>query len=129
MNRSCLIEALEGRQLFAATAVQDGGLLVIERAHSIQIREPAPGQVELIDHQAGTTTLFTGVTDVVLTGTKRKDTLSVSIQAVNLTVYADNDNPRFVDDVVVHNAGSDVADIFASQNDNVLTTGPAVVHR
>lgn len=130
MNRSCLIEALEGRQLFAATAVLNGTVLVIERAHNVQINEPVEGTIHLIDHQSGgKTTVFTGVTDVVLTGTKREDTLSFSIQAADLTVIADNDHPRFVDNVLVHNEGSNVAEIFASRNDNVLTSGNVVVHR
>ena len=130
MSRSCSIETLEARQLFAVSAVQDGGLLTITRAHNVQVTERDDGVIAVTDRRTRTTTtVFTGVTDVVLTGTRSEDVLSVGVFSVNVTVVADNDNPRFTDDILVANNGTGSVEVFASQADKVVTSGDVVVHR
>jgi Ca2+-binding RTX toxin-like protein len=148
-----MFETLEARQLLSgsgaapqrephpheygpAVVVQDGTTLTVGNAHSVKVNavyetpdDPAsplvPGEVAVVDFGGGTTTFYSGVTTVVVIGTRHADLISASVEGFDLTVDGLSGNDQIsvsnngIGNVILF--GGSGNDAFASNNNSAGT--------
>ena len=141
-----MFEQLENRRLLAgigggaaydpyefgpAEATLENGVLTINNAHSVQINDfdtnnptyyPPTGTVYLIDKgvPGNTTSIFSGVTLVIVNGTKETDNISVSINDAHNTFDGVFNGGSGSDSITVgNNSGGDMIVHGGRGNDSI----------
>jgi len=155
-DRRSFIEGLESRTLLSAApqdhtnphafdpgaygpavVVQSGTTLTIENAHDLQVRAFG-GEVTVIDKSPGglfqPEVVYTGVTNLVITGTRGDDTISAGVtNDISTTIYGGPGRNRYGKDTILlsnNDVGGNIVDaVYSNVPSLVQTSGNVTVIR
>ena len=128
------IESLEARQFLSAnpnhaggfdpaaygpaTYVRDGTTLTLNNAHDVQVDELVAGQITVFDKSmsATVTTVFEGITTLVVNGTRGDDIISAGLDTVNATFHGD----RGADFLIISDNGTGSSLIYGDGGNDTI---------
>jgi Ca2+-binding RTX toxin-like protein len=132
--------AFDPHEYGPAVIVQEGSTLTITNAHSVRVNavyegpEEAPGavipgEVAVVDFGGLTTTFYSGITTVVVVGTRDADIITASVEGFDATFDGGNGG----DQISVSNNGSGTVTVFGGKGNDAFasnnnSTGTLTIH-
>ena len=128
------IESLEARQFLSANPNHAGGFdpgayglatfdrqgttLTVNNAHDVQVNEYVPGQITVIDKSTpgSVTTVFDGITTLVVNGTRGDDIISAGLDTVSATFHGD----RGADMLIISDNGTGSSLIYGDGGNDTI---------